>query len=92
MAFPAHALKSAPSFVETFQQIINGLPEQIALIDEDWIILAVNPAWTKTAAFYDYGELSPGADYLAFCEKVAVARAHAGRYRRQGHSGHEAKR
>src|SRR4249919_5017 len=72
VAFPAHALKSAPSFVETFQQIISGLPEQIALIDEDWIILAVNPAWTKTAAFYDYGELSPGANYLAFCERVAA--------------------
>src|SRR4249919_416499 len=72
VAFPAHALKSAPSFVETFQQIINGLPEQIALIDEDWIIIAVNPAWTRTAALYDYGELSPGANYLAFCERVAV--------------------
>ena len=72
VTIPAHALKSAPSFIETFQQIINGLPEQIALIDEDWIILAVNPAWTKSAGFYDYGELTPGANYLAFCEKVAV--------------------
>ena len=71
VAIPAHALKSAPTFIETFQQIINGLPEQIALIDEDWVILAVNPAWTKTAGFYDYGELSPGANYLAFCEMVA---------------------
>ena len=65
-----------PAFVETFQQIINGLPEQIALLDENWIILAVNPAWTKTAALYDYGELTPGTNYLAFCEKVA-AQGHA---------------
>jgi len=71
-AFPDHALKSEPAFIETFQQIIDGLPEQIALVDEDWTILAVNPAWTRTAALYDYGELTPGANYLAFCEKVAV--------------------
>jgi len=72
VAIPHFALASEPAFVETFQQIINSLPEQIALIDEDWIIRAVNPAWTRTAALYDYGELSPGADYLAFCEHVAI--------------------
>ena len=70
-AFPDVEEHCAPTFVETFQQIIDGLPEQTALVDEDWIILAVNPAWTKTAALYDYGELTPGANYLAFCEKVA---------------------
>lgn len=71
-AYAHLSLNSELSFIETFQQIINGLPEQIALVDEDWIIHAVNPAWTKTAALYDYGELTPGANYLAFCEKVAV--------------------
>jgi two-component system NarL family sensor kinase len=75
-AFPDLALRAEPAFVETFQQIINGLPEQIALVDEDWIILAVNPAWTKTAALYDYDELTPGTNYLAFCEEVAT-RGHA---------------
>jgi signal transduction histidine kinase len=74
--FPDLVSRDDPAFVETFQQIINGLPEQIALVDEDWTIVAVNPAWTKTAAFYDYGELSPGANYLAFCERVA-AQGHA---------------
>jgi len=75
-ALPDLALGSEPAFIETFQQIINGLPEQIALVDEDWIILAVNPAWTRTAGLYDYDELTPGANYLAFCEGVA-ARGHA---------------
>jgi signal transduction histidine kinase len=74
--FPHNVIRAEPSFSETFQQIINGLPEQIALVDEDWIILAVNPAWTRTAALYDYDELTPGANYLAFCEKVA-AQGHA---------------
>ncbi len=56
-----------PQFIEVYQQIINGLPEQIALVDDQWIILAVNPAWTKTAAFYGYDALTPGTNYLEFC-------------------------
>ena len=46
------AARSQPAFVDVFQQLINGLPEQIALLDEHWTILAVNHAWTKTAALY----------------------------------------
>lgn len=74
--FPDLIVPVEPAFVETFQQIINGLPEQIALVDEDWIIIAVNPAWTRTARLYGYDELIPGTDYLAFCERVA-AKGHA---------------
>lgn len=65
------ALRTDPVFLEAFQQIINGLPEQIALVDEDWTILAVNPAWIRTAALYGYDQLTPGANYLGFCEMVA---------------------
>ena len=65
------AVRADLPFVETFQQIINGLPEQIALVDEDWTILAVNPAWVRTAAFYGYDQLVPGTNYLGFCEMVA---------------------
>jgi two-component system NarL family sensor kinase len=68
-----------PASVEMFQQIINGLPEQIALLDADWNILAVNVAWTKTAAQYGYGDLLPGANYLQFCQsKSAEGHAPAG--------------
>ena len=73
---PRLAVRNESAFAETFQQIINGLPEQIALVDEDWIILAVNPAWTRTAAFYGYDQLTPGTNYLGFCEMVA-AQGHA---------------
>ena len=58
-------------FTEVFQQIINGLPEQIALVDDQWKILVVNPAWTKTAALYGYDALIPGTNYLEFCEARA---------------------
>ena len=61
-------ITAPPPSVEIFQQLINGLPEQIALTDEHWNILAVNHAWTKTAALYDYSDLLPGTNYLKFCQ------------------------
>ena len=71
--FRDHSLELPPlPFVDVFQQIIDGLPEQIALVDEAWTIRAVNPAWTKTAALYGYEALVPGTDYLAFCEARAT--------------------
>jgi signal transduction histidine kinase len=62
---------TAVDFVDVFQQLIDGLPEQIALVDEQWTILAVNKAWTKTAALYGYEALQPGTDYLAFVKARA---------------------
>jgi two-component system NarL family sensor kinase len=58
--------------VETFQRVIDVLPEQIALLDEDWNILAVNEAWTATASLYDYQDLTPGSNYLGFCQRKAA--------------------
>ena len=58
--------------VDGFQQVINGLPEQIALVDEHWDILAVNSAWIRTAALYGYSELRPGSNYLDFCRARAA--------------------
>jgi len=63
---------SAPvGFVDVFQKLIDALPEQIALVDEHWNILAVNPAWTRTAALYGYQALCPGTNYSTFCEARA---------------------
>jgi len=56
--------------LEVFQQIIDGLSEQIALVNDRWEILSVNRAWTSTAKAYGY-ELAPGANYLTFCEARA---------------------
>ena len=62
-----------PNFaiLDLFQQIINGLPEQIALVDDQWRILAVNESWATTARSYGY-ELVPGSNYLEFCEARAL--------------------
>jgi signal transduction histidine kinase len=68
-----------PEFFDVFQQIINGLPEQIALLDENWNILAVNQAWTRTAALYGYFALCPGTNYFEFLrEKEAEGHTSAG--------------
>ena len=61
-----------PAFVDVFQQLINGLPEQIALLDEQWQILAVNEAWTRTAALYGYHALQPGTNYFEFLHDRAA--------------------
>lgn len=61
-----------PEFVDIFQQIINGLPEQIALLDGNWNILAVNEAWARTAAFYGYFGLLPGTNYFEFLSEKAM--------------------
>ena len=60
-----------PPFVDVFQQLINGLPEQIALLDDHWNILVVNAAWTRTAALYGYSALQPGTNYFEFCRDRA---------------------
>src|SRR2546421_348198 len=61
-----------PAFADLFEQIINGLPEQIALLNEDWDILVVNEAWTHAVEQYGYQDLLPGTNYLRFCEARAA--------------------
>jgi signal transduction histidine kinase len=65
-----------PTFVEEFQKLIDGLPEQIALLDERWSILAVNSAWITTAALYGYSALQPKSNYLDFC-RLRSAEGHS---------------
>lgn len=64
---PSRAAVERVGLVDIFQQVIDGLPDQIALVDEAWNILAVNPAWMTTSALYPSGELMPGSNYLEFC-------------------------
>ena len=64
--------RAGPDFVGVFQKLIDGLPEQIALLDSDWQILAINKAWEKTAALYGYQELKAGTNYFAFLRDMAA--------------------
>jgi two-component system, NarL family, sensor kinase len=58
--------------VGIFQQLVNGLPEQAALIDlDDWRILVVNEAWRRTATLNGFSDFRPGANYREEIAKVA---------------------
>jgi two-component system, NarL family, sensor kinase len=59
-------------FIEIWQSLVNGLPEQIALLDSDWNIVVVNESWTRTAELYGLFALMPGTNYLDFCQTKAI--------------------
>lgn len=63
---------SSGDFISLFQKLIDGLPEQIALLDADWRILAINGAWAKTAELYGYSALRPGTSYFEFLKEMAA--------------------
>lgn len=50
------------------QHLIDDLPEQVALLDENCIIVAVNRAWSEAMQKYGYTGVSTGDDYRAVCE------------------------
>ena len=64
--------QSALSFPTVFHKLVEDLPEQIALLDENWDILAVNNSWTRAIAEVGYDDLTPGSNYKAFCERKAA--------------------
>ncbi|MFL6735083.1 MAG: sensor histidine kinase, partial [Sphingomicrobium sp.] len=49
------------------QPVIDDLPEQIALLDDDFNILATNRAWTVAVEQAGYQGLAPGGNYYDFC-------------------------
>ncbi|HEY6817171.1 MAG TPA: ATP-binding protein [Croceibacterium sp.] len=54
-----------------FQQLIDGLSEQAALIGDDWRILAANDAWIETARRVEVADFMPGANYLRELARLA---------------------
>ena len=60
------------ALAEPLQQLIDDLPEQIALLDEDCTIFAANHAWKKVVAEYGHAEVLPGCNYRDFCAKKAA--------------------
>ena len=73
LCWPAVGRESdPPSFVHTFEALINGLPEQIALLDRDWTVIVVNQAWRHTAALYGFNDLTPGSNYKDFLARMAA--------------------
>lgn len=57
---------------ETLNELVAGLSEQIAIVDEHWTIVAVNPAWAQMTRVIGYPELVPGTNYRQFLETFAA--------------------
>lgn len=62
--------------VSVCETLINGLPEQVAVLDGSWTILAANAPWNVVVAQHGY-DLQPGDNYLEFCRGME-AEGHAG--------------
>ena len=60
------------SLCEPLQQLIDDLPEQIALVDEDCTIFAANGAWKRAAEEHGYADVLPGNNYRDFCARKAA--------------------
>ncbi|HSQ96091.1 MAG TPA: ATP-binding protein [Croceibacterium sp.] len=55
-----------------FQQLLDGLTQQAALIDaDDWTILAVNDAWKRTTDLNGFSDFKPGNNYHDELNKIA---------------------
>jgi len=54
------------------QHLIDDLPEQVALVGDDYTILAVNRAWTNAMTRLGYSGVAPGDNYRNICAKNAA--------------------
>jgi signal transduction histidine kinase len=63
---------NAAAVARTMQQLIDDLPEQIALLDEQCTILVTNRGWNEAVDQHGYRELSVGHNYRAFCAQKAA--------------------
>ena len=54
---------NAAAVAQTMQQLIDDLPEQIALLDEQCTILVTNRGWKEAVDQHGYRELSVGHNY-----------------------------
>ena len=70
-------LPFAPSPAATaaamMQQLIDDLPEEIALLDEAGNILVANKAWIRTVEAHYYLDAMPGGNYYEVCATRAAA-------------------
>ena len=63
--------RQLPSYSEPWLQLIDDLPEQIALLDENCTIFAANRAWKDAVTELGYMDALPGGNYRDFCCRKA---------------------
>jgi two-component system, NarL family, sensor kinase len=57
----------AAAVAETMQQLIDDLPEEIALLDQQCNILAVNQSWLRMMEVHHHLDSRPGNNYRDLC-------------------------
>lgn len=61
----------APNYVDALQEIVSQLPDQFALLDREWTILALSRDWAREAAENGYSAFRVGANYIQICNRLA---------------------
>ena len=69
----AYGADDGASIGEILNRLAEGFSEQVAIVDEDWTILAVNDAWRQMISVAGYPELMPGINYRDFLETFVAA-------------------
>lgn len=64
--------RSALAAAAMMQQLIDDLPEEIALLDESGTFLSVNKAWRQTVLVHDQMDALPGHNYRDVCVSRAA--------------------
>ncbi|MBO9518398.1 MAG: hypothetical protein J7493_10050 [Porphyrobacter sp.] len=62
-----------------FEKLVNGLPDQIALLDVRWNIIASNDAWTDYCAAHGFEVFQVGNNYLQELERLNEEKREASR-------------
>lgn len=70
--FTTLGLSRAAAIAASMQPLIDDLPEEIAILDEECTILAANEAWKSSVAKYGHSSLLPGCSYRDFCMTKAA--------------------
>lgn len=60
------------TFADVWLKIVEALTEPIALLDEEWNILACNHSWTRAVEVYGHFGLHQGANYYDFLQARAA--------------------
>ena len=58
-----------PSVNDALQEFVDSHPDMIALVDENWTILAISQGWTEEAAQHGYADYRRGGDYLGILKR-----------------------
>ncbi|HEX4799805.1 MAG TPA: histidine kinase [Sphingomicrobium sp.] len=61
-------------FTETVNDLVQGFSEEVAIVDADWTIIAVNDAWQQMVRVAGYPELVCGTNYRDFLTTFASKR------------------